>query len=82
MDWMGVCPLLHVGKPRPQNGSVERRSLAAQRRSMAPRGDRRGDGSSRSCDYSWLDNRLSTAEPDVKAALLNTPLTLGRLHRL
>jgi hypothetical protein len=31
---------------------------------------------------SWLDNRLSTAEPDVKAALLNTPLTLGRLHRL
>lgn len=31
---------------------------------------------------SWLDNRLSTAEADVKAALLNTPLTLGRLHRL
>jgi hypothetical protein len=31
---------------------------------------------------SWLDNRLSAAEPDVKAALLNTPLTLGRLHRL
>ena len=31
---------------------------------------------------SWLDNRLSTAEPDVKAALLGTPLTLGRLHRL
>lgn len=31
---------------------------------------------------SWLDNRLNTAEPVVKAALLNTPLTLGRLHRL
>lgn len=31
---------------------------------------------------SWLDTRLSNAEPDVKAALLNTPLTLGRLHRL
>jgi hypothetical protein len=31
---------------------------------------------------SWLDNRLSTAEPEVKAALLGTPLTLGRLHRL
>ncbi|BCP06107.1 hypothetical protein [Mycobacterium paraintracellulare] len=31
---------------------------------------------------SWLDNRLSTAEFAVKAALLNTPLTLGRLHRL
>jgi hypothetical protein len=31
---------------------------------------------------SWLDNRLNTAEPDVKAALLDTPLTLGRLHKL
>jgi hypothetical protein len=31
---------------------------------------------------SWLDNRLSSAEPEVKAALLGTPLTLGRLHRL
>jgi hypothetical protein len=31
---------------------------------------------------SWLDSRLKTAEPDVKAALLDTPLTLGRLHRL
>jgi hypothetical protein len=31
---------------------------------------------------SWLDNRLSSAEPEVKAALLDTPLTLGRLHRL
>ncbi|WP_155945213.1 hypothetical protein [Mycobacterium marinum] len=31
---------------------------------------------------SWLDQRLKTAEPDVKLALLDTPLTLGRLHRL
>ena len=31
---------------------------------------------------SWLDTRSSTTEPDVKAALFNTPLTLGRLHRL
>jgi hypothetical protein len=31
---------------------------------------------------SWLDNRLKSADPDVKAALLDTPLTLGRLHRL
>lgn len=31
---------------------------------------------------SWLDNRLSTAEPEVKSALLQSPRTLGRLHRL
>jgi hypothetical protein len=31
---------------------------------------------------SWLDNRLNTAEPQVKTALLGTSLTLGRLHRL
>jgi hypothetical protein len=31
---------------------------------------------------SWLDKRLSSAEPEVKTALLSTPLTLGRLHRL
>jgi hypothetical protein len=31
---------------------------------------------------SWLDSRLDAAEPDIKAALLDAPLTLGRLHRL
>jgi hypothetical protein len=30
---------------------------------------------------SWLDNRLASAEPDAKAAVMNTPLTLGRLQR-
>ena len=31
---------------------------------------------------SWLDTRLANIEPEIKAALLGTPLTLGRLHRL
>jgi hypothetical protein len=48
---------------------------------MAPRTDRCGDGG-RGGDHVLARQPFEHGRTEVKSALLDTPLTLGRLHRL